>query len=162
MRNRSAGHRDAHHVAASAIDRLAHRFRNFIGFAGRETDAALPISHCDERVEREAASALYDFRDAIDRDDVLDQLAATIPTSAVAIATLALAASPATLAAFAPRAAALSTALSAGSATATGSTTAGPATPAAAATATSTGAATAASATAHAWSFLCRLLGWCS
>ena len=49
---------------------------------------ALTIADGDERVEGEAASALHDLGDAVDRDHVLDELAATVAASAVAIAAL--------------------------------------------------------------------------
>jgi hypothetical protein len=89
MGNRAAGHRDADHVAACSIHRLAHCFGDFVRLAGRETNAALTISHRDERVEGKAASALHDLRDTVDRDHVLDELAATISASAVTVSTFA-------------------------------------------------------------------------
>ena len=57
----------------AAVDRLADRFGDFVRLAGREADLALAVADGDERVEREAASALHDLRDAIDRDHVLDR-----------------------------------------------------------------------------------------
>ena len=87
VRNRSARHRDAHHVAARAVNGFAHRFRYFVRLSSCKTDAALPISHRDQRVEREAASTLHDLCDAVDRDHILDELAsafaATVTTSTI-------------------------------------------------------------------------------
>jgi hypothetical protein len=95
VRNRSASHRDGDHVATRAIDRFAHCFGDFVGLARRETDAALTVTDGDESVERKATSALHDFGDAIDGDDVLDELAAAFSAAAFAIARLAVT-SPAT------------------------------------------------------------------
>jgi hypothetical protein len=85
MGDRPASHWDGDHVATRPIDSFAHRFRHFVGLPGRKTHATLTISHRDQRVEREAASALDDLRDTIDRDDVLDELATTVSASAFAI-----------------------------------------------------------------------------
>ena len=60
------------------VDGLADRFRDFVRLARREADLALPVADGDERVEREAAAALHDLRDAVDRDHVLDELAAAV------------------------------------------------------------------------------------
>ena len=76
VRNRRAGHRDRHHVAARAVHGLADRFRHFVRLARRDADLALPVADGDERVEREAPAALHDLRDAVDRDHVLDEIAA--------------------------------------------------------------------------------------
>jgi hypothetical protein len=89
VRNRSARHRDAHHVAARAVYSLAHCFRDFVRLSGSKANASLRITDGDKSVEGEPASALYDLRDTIDRDDVLDELAATVTTTAFAIASLA-------------------------------------------------------------------------
>ena len=82
VRNRAARHRNRDHAAARAVHGLADRFGHFVRLAGREPDAALAIAHRDERVEREAPAALHDLRDAIDRDDVLDELGAAFVTAA--------------------------------------------------------------------------------
>ena len=80
VRDRSARHRNRDHAPTRAVDRLADGLRDFVRLAGREPDATLSIAHRDERVEREAASALDDLGDAIDRDDVLDELASALVT----------------------------------------------------------------------------------
>jgi hypothetical protein len=85
VRNRPAGHRNAHHVPASAVDRLAYRFRHFVRLAGREANPALAISNRDQRVEGEPASTLHDLGDTVDGDDVLHELAAAVTPSAVAV-----------------------------------------------------------------------------
>jgi hypothetical protein len=88
-------------VTARAVDRLADRFGHFVRLAGRDADFALPVANRDERVEREAAATLHDFRDAVDGDDVLDQIAlavAAIPATVVTTATIAATSLGATLA----------------------------------------------------------------
>jgi hypothetical protein len=136
--NRSASHRDRHHVATRAIDGLANRFRNFVRLAGCESNATLAVSDGDESVERKAAPALHDFRDTIDRDHVLDELAAALTTTAFAIARLAITARPSPALTAFTTATALSTAAAwaTASATATATTTASATTTAAGATAT--------------------------
>jgi hypothetical protein len=105
VRDRSAGHRDRDHVAARSIDSLAYGLRDFVRLSGSKSDAALTVSDCDERVEGEATSALHDLGDAIDRDNVLYELASTITAATVAIAAFAITtASAATLTTFATRA----------------------------------------------------------
>jgi hypothetical protein len=98
VRNRSARHRDAHHVATRPVYGLANGFGYFVGFAGCESNASLTVADGDERVEGKAASALHHFRDAIDCDHVLDELAATIAASAVTVPSFALATASATTA----------------------------------------------------------------
>ena len=51
----------------------------------REANLALAVAHRDERVEREPAAALHDLGHAVDRDHVLDQIAA-ISTLAAGVA----------------------------------------------------------------------------
>jgi hypothetical protein len=120
VRNRSARHRDRDHVAARSVDSLAHRLRHFVRLPGSKSDATLSVSNRDERVEGKATSALHDLGDAIDRDHVLDELAATITATTVAIAAFAFTtASAAALATLAARAtaAALSAATTTAAAT---------------------------------------------
>ncbi len=116
VRNRSAGHRDSHHVAARSVNGLADRFRNFIRFPRREADLPLTVADSDKRVEREAPSALHDLGDAIDGDDVFDELVSTLAASAVASVTRF---SVASSSALTPRAAASAAALTAATATTT-------------------------------------------
>src|SRR5687768_1879070 len=106
VRNRSARHRDARHVAARAVDCLAHCLGNFVSLSRRETYLALTVAHGDEGIEREPPAALHDFGDAIDRDNVFDQLASAVAAATVAssaVTSLAVARAPCS--AFAPTAA---------------------------------------------------------
>ncbi len=64
------------HATTCRVDGLAHRLRHFIRLARRESDFALTVANGDERVEREPPATLHDLGDAIDRDHVLEQLAA--------------------------------------------------------------------------------------
>jgi len=86
VRNRAARERDLHHVATRRVDRLTDGLRDFVRLAGREPDLALTVTDGHECVEREAASALHDLRDAIDRDDVFDELAALAATTTIVAA----------------------------------------------------------------------------
>jgi hypothetical protein len=105
VRDRSARHRDRDHVAARSVDSLAYCLRNFVCLSGRKSDATLSVSNRDERVEGEATSALHDLGDTIDGDHVLDELASAIAAATVTIAAFAFTtASAATLATFAARA----------------------------------------------------------
>src|ERR1043165_2423860 len=100
--NVAAGERHGDHRAARTVDRLADGLGNFVRLARRVADAALAIADGNERVEREAASALHDLGDAIDRDDVLDQVTAfAVPGigTSTALAATAVAASTLTRAA---------------------------------------------------------------
>src|SRR5688500_7377291 len=76
VRDRAARQRHRHHAAARRVHGLAHRLRHLVRLARREADAALPVADSDERVEREAPAALHDLRHAVDRDHVLDEIAA--------------------------------------------------------------------------------------
>jgi hypothetical protein len=99
--NRSARHRDTHHVAARAVDGFAHSFGDFVRLARGESNATLTITDGNERVEGEATSTLHDFRDTVDGDHVLDELATAVAAATITVATFALAASTAALAALA-------------------------------------------------------------
>ena len=61
--------------ALGGLDRLAHRLGDFVRLAGRDADPALAVAHRHQRVEREAPAALDDLGHAVDRDDVLDEVA---------------------------------------------------------------------------------------
>src|SRR5205823_608763 len=70
------GRQHARQAFLGAIDALADRFRHFVGLAESEADQSVMIA-CDyQRAEAEAASALHDFRDAIDMDDLFLDLEA--------------------------------------------------------------------------------------
>jgi hypothetical protein len=156
VRNRSTGHRDAHHVAARTIDGLANCFRHFVGLAGRKTDSALTIADGDERVEREAASTLYDLGDAIDCDDVLDELGTAFAATAITITaafTVPASAATATLT-VASATAALTAATTWRAASAAGTRASASTTTTAATPASTAGSAAATGASAHAWTLL--------
>src|SRR5579859_4030870 len=105
VRDRATGERDLVHAAARSLDRLAHRFAHFVGLAGRDSDLTFPIPHSHQCIKGEAATPLYDFRDAVDRDDVLDHAVAFAALTAIAAGPIAaLTTTPASAAATAPTA----------------------------------------------------------
>src|SRR5687767_5582881 len=90
VRDRRSRQRHVDQVAARGLDGLADRLGDFVRLPRREADLPLPVAHGHERVEAEPASALDDLGDAIDRDDVLDQIAAfALLTAALVAATAA-------------------------------------------------------------------------
>jgi hypothetical protein len=157
VRDRRPGHGDRHHPSLGGVHGLPDRLRDLVRLAGGEPDLPLPVANRDEGVEGEPASALHDLGDAVDGDDVLDEVAllatpvaAAASTAITAAATtLAAGATPATLAASRPTATAATgpaatatTATAAATPAATSATAPTPAT-AAAAAATTTAAGTA-------------------
>src|SRR5829696_4758613 len=84
VRNRSARHRNACHVAARTVHGLADCLRNFVRLTRREPDLSLTIANGDEGVEREPPASLHDLGDAVDRDDILDQLGSAVSAATVA------------------------------------------------------------------------------
>src|SRR6266511_1490672 len=104
----AAGERHLRQAAARGLHGLAHRLAHLVGLAGGDADAPLAVAHGDERVEAEPPAALHDLRDAVDRDDVLEDavalaggaVVATLPAAAAAATTTTPA--PAALAAPAP------------------------------------------------------------
>src|SRR3569623_1818286 len=87
VRNRAPRERDAPHVATRGVDGLAHRLRHFVRLARGHAHLAAAIADGDERIEAEAATTLHDLGDAIDRDAVLEELAALAVTATSTIAT---------------------------------------------------------------------------
>src|SRR5439155_1898165 len=88
VRDRRPRERHLHQVATRRLDGLADRLGDLVRLARREAHLPLPIAHGDERVEAEPATALHDLGDAVDRDDVLDQVAPfTLAAAVVATAT---------------------------------------------------------------------------
>jgi hypothetical protein len=88
VRDCTARHRNRDHAAACCLNGLADRFGNFVRLAGGETDASLAIAYCDERVEREATTTLHHLRYSVDRDNVLDEIAAlALPTATTVTST---------------------------------------------------------------------------
>src|ERR1700719_4664266 len=76
MRYRSVLDRHAHQAFLRAIDALANRFGHFVRLAQSEADQTIVIARDHQRAEAEAPSALHDFRDAVDMDDLLFYLEA--------------------------------------------------------------------------------------
>ncbi len=89
-------HRHADQTALGAFGRLADCFGHFARLAGAVADAAFLIADDDECRECETTAALHDFCDAVDGDQLVDQLVAAV---AVAIAAMVAAAAPAAIAA---------------------------------------------------------------
>src|SRR5262245_9676972 len=108
VRDRCPGERNRHHLAAGSIDGLPNGLRHFVRLARREADFALTVAHRNERVEREATTTFYDLGDAVDRDHVLDEIAAF--TTAALLATTATAVAAAASTALAAATAAVTTA----------------------------------------------------
>src|SRR5881396_1586322 len=83
VRDRPAGERDLHHVAARALHRLAHRLADLVRLARGDADVTLAVADGDEGVEAEAPSALHHLGDPVDRDHGLDQAVALLPLATV-------------------------------------------------------------------------------
>src|ERR1700723_1721293 len=76
MRNSTVLNRHAHQAFLGAIDALANRLGHFVGLAEAESHQAVMIARNYQRAEAEAATALDDFRDAVDMHDLLFDLEA--------------------------------------------------------------------------------------
>jgi hypothetical protein len=147
MRNGISGEWNLGEPTPRRLDGLSHGFGDFVRLARREAHTPLPIADRDQRIEREAPAAFHDLCDAIDRDDVLDEIATLTRAlvaarawtatfaSAVTTVTAAIAAAitTAALTAASPAAAALTAASSAWATTSTATAAAAAATAAAAA-----------------------------
>nr|GFC72483.1 hypothetical protein [Tanacetum cinerariifolium] len=95
MQRATLAERDADHRLLGSCRRLGDGFRHFACLAMTKADPALAVAHDDQRREAEALAALHRLRDAVDVNQLLDQLlaaivaagtAATIVTTAVAVA----------------------------------------------------------------------------
>src|SRR6185436_8677539 len=104
MRNRGADPGQLDHRPLGGVNRLAHRFRDFIRLAGRDADLALAVADGDQGIEREAPAALDDLRHPVDRDHVFDELAVLALPVPVPIALAAALAATTTTTATAPAA----------------------------------------------------------
>ena len=62
------------HVLARSLHRLLDRDRHFTRLAIAETDLALPVTDDGQCGEAELAATLDDLRDAVDGDQLLDQV----------------------------------------------------------------------------------------
>src|SRR3712207_7794618 len=78
--------RNADHGLLGRRGRLGDRLRHLAGLAVAEARAALAVADDDERREAEALAALHGLGDAVDVDELLDELlAAFLVTVAAAI-----------------------------------------------------------------------------
>ena len=92
MQGAAVAQRNADHRLLRCGSRLADRFRNFAGLAVTEAGAALAVADDHERRKAEALAALHRFRDAVDVDELLDELLATLIVAATATTVVATAA----------------------------------------------------------------------
>jgi hypothetical protein len=98
--------RHADHLLLGGSCRLADRFGHFARLAMAEADPALAIAHDDQRSETEALAALDGLGNAVDVNELFDQLLALLFLGlAPAIVPAATATTVATAAAFATTAA---------------------------------------------------------
>src|SRR5690606_6528659 len=67
----AARHRDVDHLAPGDLERLLDRGRDLTGLAVADADAAVAVTHHDQRGEAEPAATLDDLGDAVDLDDAL-------------------------------------------------------------------------------------------
>jgi hypothetical protein len=157
VRNGVAGQRDQDHPTTRAFHGFAYRLGDLVRLAGRETDAAMTVADGYESIEGEASATFHHLRDAIDGNDVLDQLAAFAITTPTIAATTAVAAPTAAAARTTPAATATGSAArtAAATTTATATRTAAAATTAAATARTAAATTTTAARCAPAWTF-----GW--
>ena len=88
MQRAAVAQRNADHRLLRRRSRLADRFRHFARLAVTETGAALAVADDDERREAEALAALHGLGDAVDVDELLDQLLAAIIVAATAATTV--------------------------------------------------------------------------
>ena len=80
--------RNADHRLLGGRGRLGDGFRHFARLAVTEAGAALAVADHDQRGEAEALAALHGLRDAVDVDELLDQLLAAFVVAATAAATV--------------------------------------------------------------------------
>ena len=71
--DRAAIEFDLDHVAARRFHRFLDGDRHFTRFAATETDATLAVADHGQRGETEDPSALDDFGDTVDLDQLLEQ-----------------------------------------------------------------------------------------
>src|SRR4051812_14065372 len=104
MQGAAVAQRNADHRLLGRRGRLADRLGHFARLAMAETGAALAVADHDQRGEAEALAALHRLRDAVDVDELLDEVfAIVVAATATAIvapaSAAAIAAAPATAAA---------------------------------------------------------------
>ena len=86
MQRAARAQRHEDQFALGQLGRLADRLRHLACLAVAEADAALLVADDDERCEAEAPSALHDLGDAVDVDELVDELAVFAVTAAIAAA----------------------------------------------------------------------------
>ena len=84
MQRAAFAQRHADQRALGGFGRLADGFRHFARLAVAEADAALLVADDDERGEAEARAALHHLGDAVDVDELVDELAVALFAVAVA------------------------------------------------------------------------------
>ena len=84
MQRAAFAQRHADQLALGGFGRLADRFRHFARLAMAEADAALLVADDDERGEAEAPAALHHLGDAVDMDELVDELAVALFAVALA------------------------------------------------------------------------------
>ena len=82
MDDRLPCHRHRNHVLACQLHALLDGGRHLLGFAIANAHPALTIADGNKSGEREATTALYDFGDAIDRNDALVEFGAGVDSAA--------------------------------------------------------------------------------
>ena len=68
-------------VLARDLDSLADGHRNFLGLPRSEADPTVPVADHYQGREREVLSTLDDLRDAIDMDNLLEEVAVELHIS---------------------------------------------------------------------------------
>src|SRR5690606_13405865 len=84
VRDRLLDAGDAEEVLLRLLDTLRDGRGDLLGLAVAHADHAIAIAHDDECSEGEATAALHHLRHAVDRDDVLDELALLLAVLTVA------------------------------------------------------------------------------
>jgi hypothetical protein len=78
MQGAARAQRHEDQVALGDLGRLADRFRHFTRLAVAEADAALLVANDHESGEAEAATTLHDLGNAIDVNELVDELAVAL------------------------------------------------------------------------------------
>src|SRR5215813_7904223 len=86
MQRAALAQRHARKVALGGVGRLADRLRHLARLAVAVTDPALLVAHDDEGREAEAPAALHHLGDAVDRNELLGELAVPLFPIPVAFA----------------------------------------------------------------------------
>ena len=84
MQRASLAQRHAGQRALGGVGRLADRLRHLARLAVAEADAAFLVADDDQSGKAEAPAALHDLGDAIDVDELVDELAVALFVSPIA------------------------------------------------------------------------------